>query len=87
VTPHGGESPGWSRSAAAIRLKLGADWLDVPEPVATLRRHHLRNRSNMTTAANPASPWLFPGQLAGEHRSYRQLIAILSGWPRKFVGG
>jgi hypothetical protein len=63
---------------AAIRLKLGADWLDVPEPVATLLRHHLRNRSNMTTAANPASPWLFPGQLAGEHRSYRRLIVILS---------
>jgi hypothetical protein len=57
---------------------LCADWLDVPEPVATLLRHHLRNRSNMTTAANPASLWLFPGQLAGEHRSYRQLIAILS---------
>jgi hypothetical protein len=63
---------------AAIRLKLGADWLDVPEPVAALLRHHLRNRSNMTTAANPASPWLFPGQLAGEHRSYRRLIVILS---------
>jgi hypothetical protein len=63
---------------AATRLKLGADWLDVPEPVATLLRHHLRNRSNMTTAANPASPWLFPGQLAGEHRSYRRLIVILS---------
>jgi hypothetical protein len=63
---------------AAIRLKLGADWLDVPEPVATLFRHHLRNRSNMSTAANPASPWLFPGQLAGEHRSYRRLIVILS---------
>jgi len=63
---------------AAIRLKLGADWLDVPEPVATLPRHHLCNRSNMPTAANPASPWLFPGQLAGEHRSYRRLIVILS---------
>jgi hypothetical protein len=24
----------------------------------------------MTTAANPASPWLFPGQFADEHRSY-----------------
>jgi hypothetical protein len=67
-----------SCSDAATRLKLGADWLDVPEPVATLLRHHLRNRSNMTTAANPASPWLFPGQLAGEHRSYRRLIVILS---------
>ncbi len=63
---------------AATRLKLGADWLDVPEPVATLLRHHLRTRGNMTTAANPASPWLFPGQFAGEHRSYRRLIAILN---------
>jgi hypothetical protein len=44
----------------------------------------------MTTAANPASPRLFPGQLAGEHRSYRRLIRVLrqlgiparaSGWP------
>lgn len=63
---------------AAARLKLGADWLDVPEPVATLLRHYLRNRSNMTTAANPVSPWLFPGQLDGEHRSYRRLIVILN---------
>jgi hypothetical protein len=62
---------------AAIRLKLGIDWLGVPEPVATLLRHHLRNRSNMTTAANPASPWLFPGQLADEHRSYRRLVRVL----------
>lgn len=31
----------------------------------------------MTTAANPASPWLFPGQLAGEHRSYRRLVRVL----------
>jgi hypothetical protein len=30
------------------------------------------------STANPASPWLFPGQLAGEHRSYRRLIVILS---------
>ena len=61
----------------ATRLKLGADWLDVPEPVATLLRQHLRNRSNMTTAANPASSWLFPGQLAGEHPSYRRLVRVL----------
>jgi hypothetical protein len=61
----------------AVRLKLGADWLDVPEPVATLLRQHLHNRSNMTTAANPASSWLFPGQFAGEHRSYRRLVRVL----------
>ena len=74
----------------ATRLKLGADWLDVPEPVATLLRQHLANRANMTTIANPDSPWLFPGQLAGEHRSYRRLVRVLdqlgiparaSGWP------
>jgi hypothetical protein len=47
-------------------------------PVATLLRHHLRNRDNVTTAANPAGPWPFPGQLAGEHRSYRRIIASLN---------
>ena len=79
-----------SCAAGATRLKLSADWLDVPEPVATPLREHLRNRSNTTTAANPASSWLFPGQLAGEHRSYRRLVRVLhqlgiparaSGWP------
>ena len=64
-------------ASCAGRLKLGADWLDVPEPVATLLRQHLRNRTNMATAANPASPWLFPGHLAGEHRSYRRLVRVL----------
>ena len=49
----------------------------MPEPVATLLRQHLGNRANMTTAANPDSPWLFPGQLAGDHRSYRRLVRVL----------
>src|SRR2546421_5276053 len=64
-------------SPDATRLKLGADWLDVPEPVAALLRQHLGDRGNMSTAANPASPWLFPGQLAGDHRSYRRLVRVL----------
>jgi hypothetical protein len=64
-------------AAGATRVKLGADWLDVPEPVAALLRQHLRDRRNMSTAANPASPWLFPRQLASEHRSYRRLVRIL----------
>jgi hypothetical protein len=66
-----------SCAVGATRLKLGADWLDLPEPVAALLRQHLRDRGNMTTAANPVSPWLFPGQLAGEHRSYRRLVCVL----------
>jgi hypothetical protein len=61
----------------ATRLKFGADWLNVPGPVAMLLRHQLHNRSNMATAANPASPWLFPGQLASEYRSYRRPLRVL----------
>ena len=48
-----------------------------PSRSPPLLRHYLRNRSNMTTATNLASPWLFPGQLAGEHRSYRRIIVSL----------
>jgi len=76
VSGNGGRT-GEGCAGDATPLRLGADWLDVPEPVATLLRHHMRNRSNMTTAANPASRWLFPGQLAGEHRSYRRLVRVL----------
>jgi hypothetical protein len=64
-------------AGGATRLKLGTDWLDVPEPIAALLRRHLRDRGNMTTAADPASPWLFPGQFPGEHRSYRRLVRVL----------
>ena len=42
-----------SCAAGATRLKFGADWLDVPEPVATLLRQRLASRTNMTTAASP----------------------------------
>jgi len=60
----------------------------VPEPVAALLRQHLRGRSKMTTAATPASPWLFPGPLAGEHRSYRCLVRVLHqlGHPARASG-
>ena len=37
----------------ATRIKFGTDWLDVPEPIATLLRQHLDNRRNMTTADQP----------------------------------
>jgi hypothetical protein len=61
-----------SCSGGGTRFKLGADWLDVPEPIAALLRQHLRDRSSA-----PASSWLFPGQFAGEHRSYRRLARVL----------
>lgn len=62
---------------STTRLKLGADWLDVPEPVATLVRQHMANRRTKTTATTPTPPWLFPGQLPGEHRSYNRLVRVL----------
>jgi hypothetical protein len=64
----------------ATRLKLGADWLDVPEPVATLLRHYLRNRSNMTTAANPVSPWLFPGSSPANIAATAGSSSSLTSW-------
>lgn len=44
----------------AALLKLGADWLDVPEPVATLLRHHVRNRRNPPPAVLADAPDLDP---------------------------
>jgi len=38
----------------------------VPPPIAQLLRQHLGDRPNMQTAANPTSPWLFPGLRAGQ---------------------
>jgi hypothetical protein len=73
----GSRTDGHAGDRVAAPIGGYADWLDVPEPVAALLRQHLRDRSNMTTAANPASPWLFPGQLAGEHHSYRRLVRVL----------
>lgn len=61
----------------AVRIRLGKDWIDVAEPVADLLRRHLDNRRNMNTAANRTSTWLFPGQIAGEHRNPNGLRTAL----------
>ena len=47
-------------------LRLGEPPTPVPEPLAGLLRAYLTDRDNMTTAANPASRWLFPGRRAGQ---------------------
>jgi hypothetical protein len=60
-----------------IRIQLGRHWIDAPEPLAALLRTHLATRLDRGTAANPTSPWLFPGLLPGEHRSSRQAGDIL----------
>jgi len=43
-----------------LRLRLGHDWLAVPDPFATLLAAHLRARPNMQTAAHRDSQWVFP---------------------------
>lgn len=39
----------------------------VPHPFNAILQEHLARRPNMNTAANRASPWLFPGYRPGQH--------------------
>jgi hypothetical protein len=61
-----------------VLLSPAGDWIDVPEPLATLLRTYLNCRRTMATAANPDSAWLFPGGHAGSpyrRRACRQQAA------------
>jgi len=60
-----------------VRLRLADDWLFVPEPFAALLRDYLERRSNMATAANPSSPWLFPGAMPGRPITAELLVIKL----------
>jgi hypothetical protein len=43
------------------RVSLGAEPVPVPEPFASMIKHHLHNRPNLRTAGGMvANPWLFP---------------------------
>ena len=64
-------------TADHVRIRLGTHWLDVPEPLATLLRH-AHTRRTMNTATNPTSPWLFPGQIPGQHRSHQRITTTLT---------
>lgn len=61
----------------AVRIRVAADWLDVPEPFATSLRSYLPERPNMATAANADSVWLFPGAMPGQPLSPNSLVAEL----------
>lgn len=41
--------------------------IPVPHPFDEILHQHLTSRPNMNTAANHASPWLFPGYRPGQH--------------------
>ncbi|HEU5002395.1 MAG TPA: Fis family transcriptional regulator [Actinomycetota bacterium] len=60
-----------------VRIRIAADWLEVPEPLAVLVCTHLAARPNMQTATNATSPWVFPGVLAGRHIDPGTLVTQL----------
>jgi hypothetical protein len=51
---------------AQVLLRLGEPPTPVPEPFGRIFLDHLQARSNLTTATNPASQYLFPGRRAGQ---------------------
>lgn len=60
-----------------VRLRIAEDWLQVPEPFATLLREHLANRPNMQTAGHSSSRWLFPGRMPGRPINQDMLVKRL----------
>ncbi len=52
---------------AGLRLSLGIEPVDVPEPFATLLKQHLASRPNLRTGNHGDSTWLFPSTRAGRH--------------------
>jgi hypothetical protein len=49
-------------SGDQVRLRIAEEDLPLPEPLDQLTTTLITQRRNMGTAANPTSPWLFPGQ-------------------------
>ncbi|MDA8314561.1 MAG: recombinase XerD [Actinomycetota bacterium] len=50
-----------------VEIRLGQGLAPVPSPFAPMLRQLLVSRSNLNTAANLTSSWLFPGRRAGSH--------------------
>jgi len=50
-----------------VELRLGEEWLTVPEPFAVLLSAHMRARPNLQTASHRESPWVFPGYVPRLH--------------------
>ncbi|MBB5085294.1 hypothetical protein [Nonomuraea endophytica] len=48
-----------------VFLQIAEEHLPLPEPLDRLITDLIAQRRNMGTAANPTSPWLFPGQRPG----------------------
>ncbi|WP_239153511.1 hypothetical protein [Virgisporangium aliadipatigenens] len=60
-----------------VLLRLGDPPTPVPEPVAALLLEYLGQRTNMRTATNRDSRWLFPGRRAGQPLQPRTLSPLI----------
>ncbi|WP_326821458.1 hypothetical protein [Streptosporangium sp. NBC_01756] len=49
-----------------VAIRFGDPPTPVPEPFAILLQDYIAHRTNMRTATNPGSQWLFPGRRAGQ---------------------
>lgn len=61
-----------------VSIQLDRYPLPLPTQIAHLVLQLSTARPNMTTAGQPNSPWLFPGQAPGQHLSAKQLTARLA---------
>ncbi|WP_239382054.1 MULTISPECIES: site-specific integrase [unclassified Frankia] len=58
-------------------LHLGEHPAPVPEPFAALLRRYIATRTNMKTAANPTTRWLFPGRRPGQPMTTNAIRQLL----------
>jgi hypothetical protein len=67
------------RDGSEVLLRLGEPPSPVPGPVAKLLHNWTSSRTNMRTATNRDSPWLFPGRRAGQPMGPDYLAALIRG--------
>jgi hypothetical protein len=60
-----------------VLIRLGDPPSPVPQPFAALLLDYAAHRSNMRTATNPASTWLFPGRRADQPLHPEHLAALV----------
>jgi len=60
-----------------VSIDFGGDPVAVPQALGKLLIALVAQRPNMATAANPTSPWLFPGQAPAQHIHPNQLCRRL----------
>ncbi|MCA1706919.1 MAG: hypothetical protein LC808_28110 [Actinobacteria bacterium] len=53
--------------AAGVSVRLGEGVVPIPPPFAAMVTDLVAQRPNLNTAANPTSPFLFPGRRADKH--------------------